>query len=47
MGCFSSCLTFEKLSLALEWIMIKKQSCRGVVHILDDFLLVESTFEKM
>lgn len=46
MGCASSCLTFEKFSTALEWIAIQKLGCRGVVHILDDFLFIESTFDE-
>ena len=46
MGCSSSCLTFEKFSSALEWIAVQKLGCRGVVHILDDFLFVESTFKE-
>ena len=46
MGCSSSCLTFEKFSTALEWIAIQKLGCRGVVHILDDFLFIEGTFDE-
>ena len=37
MGYFSSCLTFEKFSTALEWIAIQKLGCRGIV---DNFLYI-------
>ena len=46
MGCASSCLTFEKFSTALEWIAIQKLGCREVVHIFDEFLFIESTFNE-
>lgn len=46
MGCSSSCLTFETFSSALEWVAIQKLGCRGVVHILDDFLFLEKSSEE-
>ena len=36
---------FEATSTALEWIAIHKLGCAAVVHILDDFLLINSTKE--
>ncbi|MES9881803.1 MAG: reverse transcriptase domain-containing protein [Sedimenticola sp.] len=42
MGCASSCAIFERFSTALEWVARTKLHCSGVVHILDDFLLVEA-----
>ena len=38
MGCSSSCQTFEKLSNALQWILINKFNVRFMSHILDDFM---------
>ena len=40
MGLKLSCSYFEKLSCALQWIMVNKFSCPGVSHILDDFIFV-------
>lgn len=45
MGCASSCLTFETFSTALEWVARHKLGCTGVVHILDDFLFLETSLE--
>ena len=44
-GASSSCRLFEATSTALEWIAIHKLGCAAVVHILDDFLLINSTEE--
>ena len=40
MGARSSCAIFEKFSSALEWVMKNKLNIKHVVHILDDFLLI-------
>lgn len=40
MGCSSSCLTFETLSSAVEWIARKKLNIDHILHLLDDFLIV-------
>lgn len=42
-GASSSCSLFEATSKALEWIAINKLGCMAVVHILDDFLFLNST----
>lgn len=41
MGASSSCLTFECLSTALEWIMLNKLGVSCCVHCLDDFWICE------
>ena len=41
MGCSSSCKIFEAFSSALEWIARYKLSIAGILHILDDFLIIE------
>ncbi len=38
MGCSVSCLTFESLSRALQWILISKLKVTHMSHILDDFI---------
>jgi len=44
MGCSSSCKTFERLSIAMEWIARNKLGIPHILHILDDFLMIgEST----
>lgn len=40
MGASSSCQLFEKLSVALQWIMQTKYKGGGMSHILDDFSLL-------
>ena len=40
MGCHSSCAIFETFSTAVEWIAKKKLVISGIVHILDDFLII-------
>ena len=42
-GASSSCRLFEATSKALEWIAITKLGCMAVVHILDDFLFLNSS----
>ena len=41
MGCASSCKMFETFSSALEWIARHKLDAQGILHILDDFLIIE------
>lgn len=41
MGCASSCKIFESFSSALEWIGRHKLGIPGILHILDDFLIIE------
>ena len=41
MGCSSSCKIFEAFSSTLEWIARYKLSTLGILHILDDFLIIE------
>lgn len=43
MGCSSSCKIFETFSTAVEWIANIKAGCTHVVHILDEFLLIEKS----
>ncbi|VDI51238.1 Hypothetical predicted protein [Mytilus galloprovincialis] len=43
MGCSSSCQIFEKFSSAIEWIARKKLLITHMVHILDDFMIVDKT----
>lgn len=45
MGCQTSCKIFEEFSSALEWIAIKKLGVSAMVHILDDFLIIEHSLE--
>lgn len=40
MGASSSCQLFEKLSVALQWIMQTKYKGGGMSHILDDFFFI-------
>ena len=41
----SSCRIFEQTSSALEWIAITKLGCKAIVHVLDDFLFLDQTYE--
>ena len=43
MGCFSSCLTFEMFSTAVEWIARNNLRIDCILHILDDYLVVAAT----
>lgn len=42
MGASSSCQIFEKLSTALQWIMLNKFSAKGMSHMIDDFFFIGS-----
>ena len=44
MGCSSSCRTFETFSTAVEWIAREKLSIDKLLHLLDDFLTIASTY---
>ncbi len=44
MGCSSSCRTFETFSTAVEWIAWEKLSINKLLHLLDDFLTIASTY---
>jgi len=41
MGCSSSCQIFEKLSKALLWISEQQLGIRHMVHVPDDFLILD------
>ena len=41
MGCTSSCKIFESFSFILEWIDRHKLGIPGILHILDDFFIIE------
>lgn len=43
MGCRSSCKIFESFSRALQWICQNKLGIKIMVHVLDDFLLINFT----
>ncbi len=43
MGCRSSCAIFEAFSTAVEWIAKEVFSPGGMVHILDDFLIISTS----
>ena len=45
MGCASSCKTFEALSTAMEWVARNKLAIPNILHILDDFLILEKSHE--
>ena len=40
MGASSSRQIFEKLSTALQWIMMEKYSASGMLHLIDDFFFI-------
>lgn len=42
MGASSSCQIFEKLSTALQWVMLNKLEAGGMSHMLDDFFFIGS-----
>ena len=44
MGASSSCKLWESFSTALKWIAKSKLAISGVLHLLDDFLLIDKTF---
>ena len=41
--CRTSCKIFEELSTAIEWITVNKLGIQAMVHVLDDFLLIEQS----
>ena len=43
MGCRASCKIFEELSTSIEWIAVNKLGIQAMVHVLDDFLLIEQS----
>ena len=43
MGLSSSCKIFESFSTALEWIASLKLHITGILHLLDDFLIVSKS----
>lgn len=43
MGCSSSCKTFEAFSTAVEWIAQDRLGIANLIHLLDDFLLIQTT----
>ena len=44
MGCASSCRTFKIFSTAVAWVARHKLKIDHVIHLLDDFLIVSTTF---
>ena len=45
MGCSSSCQIFEDLSTAMEWIARSKLQIPNIIHILDDFLILDTSLD--
>ena len=43
-GASSSCAIFESFSSALEWVAKYKYNIKHIVHILDDFLILDPPF---
>ena len=43
MGYRTSCKNFEELSTSIEWIAVNKLGIQAMVHVLDDFLLIEQS----
>ena len=43
MGCSSSCQIFEDLSTAMEWVAKNKLQIPDIIHILDDFLIIDKS----
>ena len=41
MSIAASCKTFEALSTAMEWVARNKLVIPNIIHILDDFLILE------
>lgn len=44
-GCASSCKTFEALSTAMEWVARSKLAIPNILHILDDFLILDTSHD--
>ena len=45
MGCSSSCRIFETFSTSLEWIIAQRLPKVRVLHVLDDFLFIASSYD--
>ena len=45
MGCSSSCQIFEDLSTAMEWAAKNKLQIPNIIHILDDFLIIDKSLD--
>ena len=45
MGCGSSCRIFEDFSRALVWVLKNRLGVVRIVHLIDDFLIIELTYE--
>lgn len=45
MGCSSSCQIFEELSTAMEWVARNKLQIPDIIHILDDFLIIDTSLD--
>jgi len=45
MGCSSSCQIFEDLSTAMEWVAQNKLQIPDIIHILDDFLIIDKSLD--
>ena len=43
MGCSSSCRIFDEFSSSLEWIAHHKPGIGNIIHILDDFLIIDKS----
>ena len=43
MGYSSSCRNFEEFSFSLEWIARHKLGIDNIIHILDDFLIINQS----
>ena len=46
-GAASSCFIFEKVALALQWIITNERGCEWISHFLDDFPLLEKSFDAL
>ena len=46
MGCSSSCRIFEEFSSSLEWIARHKLGVENIIHILDDFLIIDQSLSR-
>ena len=45
MGCSSSCQIFKDLSTAMEWVAKNKLQIPYIIHILDDFLIIDKSLD--
>ena len=46
MGCSSSCRIFEEFSSSLEWIARHKLGIDNIIHILNDFLIIDQSLSR-